>query len=79
MEIYALLVIGVCVFFNFAIIISKFKRKRYLDATIDLITFVCISSLFNTGLYTLIIGTIASACLSIYLMIFPPKLPKLPL
>lgn len=66
-----LLVMGICTFFNFVIIISKYRRKRYFDATLDMCLLGVICFLFSTGINALCIGMIASAGISMYLWFSP--------
>ena len=65
---------GICTFFNFVIIISKYRRKRYADATLDMSMLAVICFLFSSGINALCIGMIASAGISIYLWFKPVSL-----
>lgn len=69
-------IIGFAVFFNFMVIKYKFEKKRYADATLDLILLATISFLFAGSFGGLVVATVASALISIYLIFFPPKLPS---
>lgn len=69
-------IIGFAVFFNFMVIKYKFEKKRYADATLDLILLSTISFLFAGSFGGLVVATVASALISIYLIFFPPKLPS---
>lgn len=60
--------------FNFLIIIWKFSHERILDASLDLIIFICIAILFKGTVTGLQIGMISSMIVSIYLLINPPRL-----
>lgn len=62
-------IIGFAVFFNIAFIKWKFDRARYLDAALML----GVMFLFSGSYGALVIGTVASALVSIYLLISPPK------
>ena len=62
---------GICTFFNFVIIISKYRRKRYTDATLDMSMLGLICFLFSSGINALCIGMIASAGISMYLWFSP--------
>lgn len=73
-SIILLMAMGICTFFNFVIIISKFRRKRYADATLDMSLLAVISFLFSTGINALCIGMIASAGISIYLWFRPIRI-----
>lgn len=70
-------VIGLAVAFNFLIIKVKFERKRYADGTLDVLLLAIISFLFAGSFGGLVVATVASAIISLYLLISPPKLPKL--
>ena len=70
-SIILLMAMGICTFFNFVIIISKYRRARYADATLDLCLLAVISFFFSTGINALCIGMIASAGISIYLWFRP--------
>ena len=67
------LIIGVAVFFNIAIIKWKYDRRRYADAGLDAALMWGVMFLFSGSYGALVIGTVASALVSIYLLISPPK------
>jgi hypothetical protein len=69
-------IIGLAVAFNFLIIKVKFERKRYADGTLDLFLLAVISFLFAGSFGGLVVATVASALISIFLFFFPPKLPS---
>jgi hypothetical protein len=60
-------------FLNFAIIKWKLEHNRYLDSTIDIGVFSVSSYMFMGTITGLSISMIASALMSIYLLISPPK------
>ena len=68
--------IGVATFFNFIILKWKFERKRYADLVFDIVTLVIISNLFGGTLGGMVVAMIASAMISIYLIVNPPKFMK---
>lgn len=70
------IVIGVAVFFNIVVIKWKYDKARYADAALDFVCLVAVSILFSGSYAALVVGTIASALVSIYLLISPPKLPS---
>lgn len=72
-----LVIIGVVVAFNFLVIYAKVKASRYLDAFIDVTLLSIISVLFGGSYAGLVVATIASAIVSLYLFVSPPKF-KLP-
>ena len=69
-----LFVMGVCTALNFVVIISKYRRERYMDATLDLGLLGVICFLFSSGINALCIGMIASAFISMYLWFKPVSL-----
>ena len=69
-----LLVMGICTALNFVVIISKYRRERYMDATLDLGLLGVICFLFSSGINALCIGMIASAFISMYLWFKPVSL-----
>ena len=69
-----LFIMGVCTALNFVIIISKYRRERYTDATLDLGLLGVICFLFSSGINALCIGMIASAGISTYLWFRPVSL-----
>ena len=73
-SIILLLAMGVCTCLNFVIIISKFRRERYADATLDMSMLAIICFLFSSGINALCIGMIASAGISTYLWFRPVSL-----
>ncbi len=66
------IVIGLAVAFNCIIIKEKFQRGRTEDGTFDLILLVTITLVFSGTYGALVVGTIASAFISIYFMASPP-------
>lgn len=67
------LIIGVAVIFNIVVIKIKFEKARYVDALVDSIFLITVTSLGSGSYGGLVVGTIASAGFSIYLMFSPPK------
>lgn len=70
------ILVGVAVFFNIAFIKWKFDRKRYADATLDLILLILVAILFSGSYAALVAGSVASALVSLYLYVSPPKLSR---
>ena len=66
------LVIGLAVAFNCIIIKEKFQRGRIEDGAFDLILLVVITLVFSGTYGALVVGTIASAFVSLYFMASPP-------
>jgi len=71
------IIIGLAVAFNFLVIKVKFERKRYADGILDLALLTIISFLFAGSFGGLVVATVASALISIFLFVFPPKLPDM--
>lgn len=69
-----LMVMGICTALNFVVIISKYRRERYMDATLDFALLGVICFLFSSGINALCIGMIASAVISAYLWFKPVTL-----
>ena len=66
------IVIGLAVAFNCIIIKEKFQRGRTEDGTFDLILLIVITLVFSGTYGSLVVGTIASAFISVYFMASPP-------
>lgn len=73
-------IIGIAVAFNFLVIYAKLSNKRYLDGILDFTLLAILSILFGGSYAGLVVSTVASAIISIYLFFFPPniQLPKPP-
>lgn len=72
------ILIGLAVAANVLFVLFKYERKRYADATLDLILLIVIAMLFSSSYGALVVGTIASLIVSIYLYANPPNLPNIP-
>lgn len=70
------LVIGVAVAFNLLVVLWKFKKQRMLDAAIDGSLLVAVAIVFSGSYGALVVGTVASAVVSVYLLISPIKVNK---
>ena len=66
------IVIGLAVAFNCIVIKEKFQRGRTEDGVFDLILLVAITLVFSGTYGSLVVGTIASAFISVYFMASPP-------
>jgi len=73
MDVSMILVMGVALAFNFLIIKWKFEHKRTSDAILDTGLLILIGLVFKGTITGLMIGTVASAIISLYLLAFPPK------
>jgi len=69
--IYALA--GIALAFNLLVILYKVQTERQVNAALDGALLALIFWLFSGSLGALVIGTIASAIISIYLLINPPN------
>lgn len=67
------LVVGIAVAFNIVIIKIKFERHRNEDAIFDSILLAVITLIFSGSFGALVVGTTASAFLSLYFLASPPK------
>lgn len=67
------LLIGIATAFNIIVILIKLERGRYADGIFDATFLILLAGVMGGSLGGLIIGTIASAVISIYLFINPPK------
>ena len=66
------LILGVIVALNFIIIKKKLENKRYEDAIFDGGLLALITMIFAGSFGGLIVGTVASLLISIYLYAYPP-------
>ena len=64
---------AIAVAFNLMVIKWKYEKKRYSDASLDAACLFTVTTVFSGTYGSLVVGTIASAIISIYLYIFPPK------
>lgn len=67
------ILVGIAVFFNIAFIKWKFDRSRHADALLDLSLLIAVAILFSGSYGALVVGTIASALISLFLFVSPPK------
>lgn len=68
-----LVLLGLVVFFDFAILRWKLARKRYGDFSLDLGMLIIVMMFFHDSMTMLQIGMVAQFTMSIYLLIWPPK------
>lgn len=69
------LIIGIAVAFNMLVIKYKFEKGRFADAILDFSLLTVLSFLFMGSYAGLVVSTVASAIISIYLYFVPPKMP----
>lgn len=67
------IITGIAVAFNLLVIKWKYEKHRYGDATLDAACLFIVTTVFSGTYSALVVGTIASAIISVYLYIFPPK------
>lgn len=72
-----LFIMGIAVAFNFIVIVHKYRKNRYADATLDMVLMAIICFLFSGSFNALAVGTIASMVISMYLFFHPVRMPKL--
>jgi len=65
--------IGLAISFNIIVIMWKFRKGRTADAITDASLLALITVVFSGTFGALVVGTIASAVISIYLFISPPR------
>ena len=70
------LIIGLATAFNFIVIKIKVEKKRYEDAGFDAAIFVAMTFLFSGSFGGMVVATIGSAVISLYLFASPPKFLK---
>lgn len=66
------IIIGLVVAFNCIIIKEKFEKGRYEDGAFDLVLLIAITTVFSGTYGSLVVGTIASAFISLYFLKSPP-------
>lgn len=64
---------GLAVSFNIVIILWKFSKDRIADAILDGAILAIVTYVFSGTYSALVVGTIASCVVSLYLLINPPK------
>ena len=74
---WMMFLMGFAVFLNLFAIKWKVENERFADAGLDAAILVLIGWLFSSSIAGLMIGTIASSLMSLYLLISPPKLDML--
>ena len=68
-----LIIVSISVLLNIAFIKFKIEKERYLDATIDSSLLILVMVVFSGSFSALVVGTISSMMISIYLWFSPPK------
>ena len=62
---------GIALAFNILVVLWKFTHNRVGNAMVDGALLIAVAMLFSSSTALLIIGTIGSALVSLYLLIFP--------
>ena len=70
------ILVAIAVAFNLMVIKWKFEKLRYADASMDAACLFIVTTVFSGTYGSLVVGTIASAIISVYLYIFPPKFTR---
>lgn len=70
------LIIGIVVAANIVFIFFKFDKGRTTDAFLDIVLLSAVTFVFSGSYGALVVGTIASLLISIYLYARPQTLPK---
>ena len=64
------LIIGIAAAFNLLILLVKFKAGRYGDFSMDIMALIVLTTIFGNTILGMLIATVASMTISIYLLIF---------
>lgn len=72
-----LFIIGFIVAANIIFILIKLGKERYTDASLDATLLVIITIVFGGSYASLVVGTVASLVISIYLYANPPDISRL--
>lgn len=72
------LIIGLAAAFNIIVIKIKLERGRIFDGILDAAFLGTVTMVFSGSYGALVVGTIASAIFSIYLLVSPPKFSSSP-
>lgn len=70
------LTIGIVVAANIVFVFFKFDKGRTPEAVMDLILLIVVTLVFSGSYGALVVGTVASLLISIYLYAKPPKVSK---
>lgn len=74
--ILSFLVIGIVTALNLIFVKVKFEKGRWEDGIFDLITLVLLTFVFSGSYAGLVVATITSLIISIYLFFSPPKFAR---
>ena len=68
------IIIGIAVVFNIIVLRFKIAHERYADAFLDAAILVTLTVVFGGTYGGMVVSTVASALISIYLYMFPPRI-----
>lgn len=68
-----LILVGIAVAFNILVVLWKLQNERLLDGVIDGLLLATVAVVFSGSTAALIIGTVGSALVSLYLLFKPIK------
>jgi len=68
--------LGLVTSFNFLILLWKFNNKRYLDLSLDISSIIVLNLFFGKTLTGMLVAMVASAVMSLYLLINKPSIKK---
>lgn len=74
--ILSFLVIGIVTALNLIFVKVKFEKGRWEDGIFDLVTLVLLTFVFSGSYAGLVVATITSLIISIYLLFSPPKFAR---
>lgn len=66
------ILVGLVSAFNLVIILQKFRRNRVEDGIFDVLLFGLLVVMFKGSYSGMVVGMVASLCVSAYLWFFPP-------
>ncbi len=70
------MILGIIVALNIIVVLWKLRHHRILDGMLDGGALIVVTKIFAGGAASLTIGAIGSLIVSLYLLLFPPKLPS---
>lgn len=70
----SMIIIGIAVGLNVIIIKVKLDKKRYADSALDASILIVLSMLFKGTISGLVVATISSVLVSVYLWFSPPNI-----
>ena len=69
------IILGIITALNIIVVLWKIRHHRILDGILDGGALILVTKVFAGGVASLTIGAIGSFIVSLYLLLFPPKLP----